>query len=117
MKKTVLGDVPSEDTDDEGEMIKQLKQKFHTTTTRSDKVQILTVLPRSWSVRKVQSEFGASNYMAQMAKQLAREKGVLATPNPKSGHSLSPKTTDLIVGFYESDDVSRTMPGKKFLFP
>ena len=32
MKKTVIGDVPSEDTDDEGEMIKQLKQKFHTTT-------------------------------------------------------------------------------------
>ena len=113
MKKTVIGDVQSKNSDDAGEMIMQLKEKFETTASRSEKVQLLTVLPKSWSVRKIQSEFGASNYMARKAKQLVREKGILATPNPKSGHPLSPETTDLVTAFYESDEVSRIMPGKK----
>ena len=42
-----------------------------------------------------------------------REKGVFATPNPNLGHPIAPKTADLVRGFYESDDVSRIMPGKK----
>ena len=41
------------------------------------------------------------------------KKGILATPNRKLGHPLAPKTADLVCGFYESDDVSRIMPGKK----
>ena len=51
--------------------------------------------------------------MAQKAKDLVKEKGILTTPNPKLGHPLAPKTADLVCGFYESDDVSRIMPGKK----
>ena len=57
-----------------------------------------------------------SNYMAQKAKDLVSKKGVLATPDPKLGHPLAPKTADLVHGFYESDNVSRIMPGKKDLF-
>ena len=54
----------SENTDDESEMIKQLKVKFfHETQEKSVKVQILTVLPMSWSIKKIESEFKASNYM------------------------------------------------------
>ena len=75
-------------------------------------MQILAILPKSWPIRKVQSEFGATNYMARKAKDLVREKGVFATPNPKLGHPIAPKTADLVCGFYESDDVSRIMPGK-----
>ena len=51
--------------------------------------------------------------MARKSKQLVREKGVLSTPNPKPGHSLPLKSVDLIKSFYESDDISRAMPGKK----
>ena len=78
-------------------------------------MQILTILPQSWSVRRIQSEFGTSNYMARKAKNLVREKGVLATPNPKLGHPLAPKTTDLVRGFYESDNISGVMPWKKYV--
>ena len=51
--------------------------------------------------------------MARKAKDLVREKGVFATPNPKPGHPIAPKTAHFVHGFYESDDVSRIMPGKK----
>lgn len=64
--------------DDEREVIKQLKEAFLSSTERSRKVQILTALPRSWSVRKIQSEFCASNYMVRKAKELVREKGILS---------------------------------------
>ena len=49
------------------------------------------------------------------AKYLVREKGVFATPNQKLGHPIAPKTADLVCGFYQSNDVSRIMPGKKIL--
>lgn len=50
-----------EKTSDDGEIIAQLKDKFRT-ANRSEKVQILTVLPQSWSICKIQTEFGASNF-------------------------------------------------------
>ena len=37
--------------DDGNEMIKQLKEKFHETEEKSVKVQILTLLPMSWSIK------------------------------------------------------------------
>ena len=48
MKKVMIHDAPTDETDDEGEI---MKEKFHTTTKRSEKVQVLTVLPKSWPVR------------------------------------------------------------------
>ena len=67
------------------EMIAQLKEKFQSSGSRSEKLQVLTVLPKSWTVQKVQEEFGASNYMIRKAKALVREQGILALPNPKVG--------------------------------
>ena len=98
---------------DGSEKIEQLKEKFHSTSENSVKVQVLTVLPRSWSIRMIQTEFGASNFMARRAKQLVMEKGVMSTPDPKPRHCIAKKSIDLVVGFYESDNSSRMMPGRK----
>ena len=46
-------------------------------------------------------------------KSLVEEKGILSLPDPKPGHSLTQGTADLVVAFYESDESSRMMPGKK----
>ena len=113
MKKMMLPEEESSGSDNESEIIKQLKDKFQASTTNSEKVQVLTVLPKSWSVRKVQSEFGAPNYMARKAKQLVKQKGVLSTPNPRTGHGLAVETLDVVRRFYKSDAVSRVMPGRK----
>ena len=60
--KMMFPEEESSGSDGESEIIKQLKDKFQASTTNSEKVKVLTVLPKCWSVRKVQSEFGASNY-------------------------------------------------------
>ena len=44
------------------EMIAQLKDKFNMSTKKSEKVQVLMVLPKSWSIRKIVDQFQASNY-------------------------------------------------------
>ena len=73
------------------EIIQQLKEKFHSTSEGSVKVQVLTVLPMSWSINRIQKEFEALNYMARRAKQLVREHGILATPDPHPGRPNLPE--------------------------
>lgn len=88
VKKVVASNIVS----DEDEILAQLKQKFHSCTENSEKVQILTVLPKSWSIRKI----GASNYMVRKVKDLVREKGIMSTPNPKLGNPLASHTVHLL---------------------
>ena len=90
-----------------GEILQQLKEKFHSTSQNSMKVQILTILPKSWSIQKIQTEFGVSNFMARKAKQLVKDKGVLSSPDPRPGRHVSQETFDNVVGFYENDEHSR----------
>jgi transposase len=98
---------------EEAEIIQQLKEKFAETTKRSDRMTILTVLPKSWSIKKIQDEFGVSNYMARAVKKLVKENGILSTPNPKPGKTLNENVVELVKDFSNSDDVNRIMPGKK----
>lgn len=112
MKRTLITD---NNLGDEDEIVEQLRQKFKLSTSRGEQVQILTVLPQSWTLKQIQDTFRTSDYMARKSKQLVKEKGILSTPNPKPGHSLPLKTVDLIKGFYESDDISRAMPRILFL--
>ena len=115
MKGLLLEEAPkiSPQCSDESEMILQLKEKFQTTTKRSEQLQILTILPQSWTKRQIQAEFGVTDYMARKSKQLVREKGVLSSPDPKPGHSLPSETVKLVTDFYQSDEISRMMPGRK----
>ena len=110
MKRTIIS---GETTDDGSEMIQQLKEKFRSTAQRSEQLQILTVLPKSLSLKKIQQEFGVSNYMARKSKDLVKQKGVLSLPGPKPGPSLLPETVEIVHAFYEHDDISQVMPGKK----
>ena len=86
---------------DDSEMILQLKEKFRVTTKRSEQVQILTVLPKSWTKKRIQAEFGVSDYMARKSKQLVREKGILSTPDPKPGPCLPTNTVQLVTDFFQ----------------
>ena len=95
------------------EMITQLKDKFNKTELRSEKLTILTVLPRSWTLATIKEEFEVSDYMARQAKTLVREKGILSSANCRAGKSLSKDIVNVVQDFYKSDSVSRIMPGMK----
>ena len=51
--------------------------------------------------------------MACKAKYLVKNQGILSNLNPKHGCSLPLTTVSLVKDFYEFDDISRIMLGKK----
>lgn len=71
------------------------------------------MLPQSWTSKKIEEEFGVTIYMARPVKTLLIcERGVLSTPNPKPGKTLSKDTVQVVEDFYQENDISRIMPGK-----
>ena len=52
------------------ELLEQLKKKFNDSTKKSEKLQVLTVLPQSWTLQRIKEESGATKHMARKAKDL-----------------------------------------------
>lgn len=98
---------------DEREMIDQLKVKFLNTKNRSEQFLVLSCLPQSWSRAKIQEEFGVSQFMTRAVQKLVKENGILTCPNPKPGKTLDERVAQNVKDFYQRDDISRPMPGKK----
>lgn len=103
----------SDNVGNDNEIIVELKEKFSKVNDFSEKVSILTVVPRSWSVRKIEKEFHCSFHIARKAKFLHETEGILSSPNPKLGRIVPDDVKSLVRNFYKSDDCSRVMPGKK----
>ena len=99
-------------SDDLTNIIDRLKAKF-IDSGRSEQIQILTLAPSTWTVRRVMAEFGATFHMARTAKQISASEGIMATPNPKPGKALNNATANAVSDFYNSDSISRLMPGKR----
>lgn len=94
------------------EIINQLKEKFNSPgIDRNDQLKILSVLPKSWSINKIVEEFEAPIYMVRQVKQLVNEQGILCTTRARSGHGISETDKQVVIDFFDSDDISRPMPG------
>lgn len=74
------------DRDDFNEMIQGFIEKFHHPSTPYEmKIQILTTLPKNWSICGIASKMHATFHMAKVAKQVREKAGVLALPQQKIG--------------------------------
>ena len=51
--------------------------------------------------------------MVKAARELKRERTVLPEPATKSGRVISIETVHIVKQYYESEEVSRILPGKK----
>lgn len=114
LKKTYFKNAASPLENDE--IIIQLREKFHQTTNRNMKVKILSVLPKEWSIRKVQSLFGedVSKHMVTQTKELVRKNGILCDTMKKIGSKLLDESTlQKVRDFYYSDGISRACPGMR----
>ncbi|XP_066600762.1 uncharacterized protein [Prorops nasuta] len=85
-------------------LIGRLKEKFHDKNTiRSEKIQILTLLPNEWSLKKVCKIMDATEYMVSVSKRLSVSKG----------KPLHDSLVLKIKTFYKNDEISSNMPGLK----
>lgn len=58
-------------------------------SSRKEKIQLLTLVPDSWSKQKTQKIFGVSEYLVRRARLLKKEKGILSDPDRKLGQLKS----------------------------
>ncbi len=47
---------------DDLQVIEQLKEHYEQCTSRNEKLQVLTALPKSWTIQQIETEFGVTNY-------------------------------------------------------
>ena len=95
-------------------MISKIKNKIQdSSSTRAEKIQVLTMAPENWSRKKVSEVFGVSEKLARDAKQQGSNSGVCSLPPPRKGKSLSEETVEKVTQFYENNQHSRIMPGIK----
>lgn len=98
----------------EGKILKQLKAKFAETTKKDKKIQILSLLPRSWSVYKISKQFNTTKHLAKITKKLVAENGILCHPKKRVGwRTIDDQAVRRVKEFYSSDDISRVCPGKR----
>ena len=103
------------------ELEKQLNEKLKVCGYQ-EKLQILTLVPDTWSGEYISKDFDASEYeylvwKAQKLKlaytsivlaaisKLA-DISILATPRKKAGKSLKPKAKQAVLDFYKNDEYS-----------
>ena len=88
-------------------LVSLMKDKLKTNLSRHQKIQILTIAPKSWSRRKVAEEFDVSEYLVRKARALTSEKGTLALPEPKQGRKIPQETIDIAVSYTHLDVYKR----------
>ena len=93
-------------------LVQELKKKC-SLSSRDVKLQILTLAPPGWSKQKTMMEFGVTKYMVEHARRLKSDKGILALPEHKKGNVLDEAIVQIVQDFYQNDDISRLMPGKR----
>jgi hypothetical protein len=74
-------------------------------TSKSSKVTILTILPKSWSIQKIQEVFpSASNHMIRRAEQLVMNQGIMSSPNLKPGKTLNKVTVEVSITVMKGEE-------------
>lgn len=89
-----------------------LIREYHDT---EDKLKILTIACASGaSAHEISTKFDASRKLTDSAVKVFNEKGVLGTRDKKKGsRSLPEDISKKVLDFFETDEISRMMPGKR----
>lgn len=65
------------------DLFENLKCKYKDPlSTRQEKMQILTLLPESWTQNEIKDAFQTTMYMVKLSRKLQKKKGLMSIPNP-----------------------------------
>ena len=90
----------------------QMKENFDA-MEKDDQYRVLTSMPPDSTVEFLKNTFKITDHHAKRAKVIRDEQGFFSTPNPKPGRRIPEDIFVKVKQFYESDEISRQMPGKK----
>ena len=100
--------VPASSTDIEKKandldyLVSQMKMKMQT-ANRRQKIQILTLTPKSWTLRQAAKEFNVSKATIRKARTLQEQKGIIEMPDQVNGKKLKEHVKLLVKELYNSD--------------
>ena len=94
-------------------LVELIKEKLAITEDRGEIIQLLTVVTCDLSISKVAEVFNISGYTARQACELRLQKGILSMPKQKQRAGISQETKQTVLAFYESEEISCPLPGKK----
>ena len=96
-------------------LVKLIKEKLAITEDKGEIIQFSTIVPSDLSISKAAKVFNVSEYTAGQACELRLRlrKGILSMPEQKQKAGISQVTKQTALAFYESEEISRLLPGKK----
>ena len=71
-----------------GRLYTAMKEKL-VTTSNTEKLQVFTLVPDSWSQKYCSEYFGVSEYLIRSARELKQRKGILAQPSQKKVKAMA----------------------------
>ena len=91
-------------------LTQNVQAKFLKTENYSDKLQILSLVPQSWSAEKASTYFECSIYSIYKARMVEKLEGILGHYERKG---ILAETQQRGLDFYEDEETSRMLPGIK----
>ena len=88
------------------------RKKSAVTTEKENIIQFLIIVPDSWSINKTAKFFNLTLYAVRKARELKKENGILSSPVKYSREGVSSEIKQMIINFYETEEVSQMCPGK-----
>ena len=79
------------------------------------RLQLLTLTPKSWSLRTAAEEFKVSKTTVQKARIIKEEKGILELPDLVVSKTIDQGTIQLAKAIYSDDQYTRQLPGEKIV--
>ena len=93
-------------------LIVLIKEKLEIFSPRGQ-IKIVALTPESWSIKKAVQEFGVTKYKVKCARELKKERGILAEPKQNVGKALGGDVSEIVSNFYQQDEYSGCCPGMK----
>ena len=81
--------------------------------SRSSKIQLLTLIPDTRSIEKAAQRFEVTKYKVKKARKRKKEKGIFLSLEKKKDRALSEEMKELVTEFYQVEEFTRVIPGKK----
>ena len=95
------------------ELTNNIKKQLTVTPDYRKRVQLLTLIPKSYSARQAAKIFHVTRHLAKKAIDLRDSDGILAIPDTIKRERISDIIKEQVLGFYSDDENSRQMPGQK----
>ena len=96
-----------------GRLYTAMKEKL-VTTSNTEKLQVFTLVPDSWSQKYCSEYFGVSEYLIRSARELKQRKGILTQPSQKKS-KWPKKQLILLTLSMTMMNTADSFPGKRIM--